>query len=61
MRSKETKREPITVKVPGRQRPFLERIQAEEYRQSIGDTIRSLIEREMARRSFGDGGERADS
>jgi hypothetical protein len=56
---KEIKRAPITVKVPGRQRPFLEQIQAEEYRQSIGDTIRSLVDREMARRSFGNGGDDA--
>ena len=55
--------EPITVKVPGRQRSFLEQLQAEEYRQSIGDTIRSLIDREIARRSGGNsnvGGPDAD-
>jgi hypothetical protein len=49
------------IKIKAHQRPFLEQIRREEFRSSLGDAARSLIDREMARRSFGNGGDRADS
>ena len=50
MSNEPNKLQDTVIKIKAHQRPFLEQIRREEFRSSLGDAARSLIDREMARR-----------